>query len=192
MPTVQPLSEAPPRPIATPEPVAPAPKPQALPAVLHEPPPPAATKPVPQPAIVAPQPASDPAPAGDIVQHTAGDFPVELLAQNWSRTDAAPCLTKASIACDVWFLDLDGDGRKEILFAYGDGTRVKANVMRQTGGRWVEAAAVASLPCQGLLARMRSRGSQTGGLLPGWRSALQTSLRQRPGAPPVELPCPRD
>ena len=64
--------------------------------------------------------------------------------------------------------------------------------MRQTRGRWVEAAAVASRPCQGLLARMRSRGTQTGGLLPGWQGALRTGLRQGPGAPPVELPCPQD
>ena len=47
--------------------------------------------------------------------HTSGEFPVELLAQNWSRTDAAPCLTKASIACDVWVLDLDGDGTLDVV-----------------------------------------------------------------------------
>jgi hypothetical protein len=170
-PLTAPRPIAPPRPV--PQPAALISKPQALPAVMLDlPPPPAA-----------------PEPAGDIVLHTAGEFPVELLAQNWSRTDAAPCLTKARIGCDVWFLDLDGDGRDEILFAYGDGSRVKANVMRQARGRWIEAAAVASPPCPGLLARLRSQGA--GGLLPGWRTALRAGLRQKPNAPPVELPCPR-
>ena len=122
------------------------------------------------------------------MMHTAGEFPVELLAQTWSRTDAAPCITQASIPCEVWFLDLDGDGRDEILFAYGDGPRVKAKVMRRGRGRWIEAATAASPPCPGLLSRVR--GLQ-GGLLVGWRSALRTGLRQGSGAPPVELPCPR-
>lgn len=156
---------------------------------------PPAAKPAPLPVVIygSPPPASARRePAGDIIQHGAGEFPVELLTQNWSRTDAAPCLTKASIACDLWFLDLDGDGRNELLFAYGEGMRVKANVMRRARGHWVEAAAAASPPCPGLLARVRSRGALTGGLLRGWREALRAGLAQRPGERPAELPCPRD
>lgn len=129
-------------------------------------------------------------PAGDIIQHTPGSFPPELLGQDWSGTDAAPCLTRASIACDIWFLDLDGDGRDEILFAHGEGSRVKANVMRKSRSGWIEVAAAASAPCPGLLARMRDRAANGGELLEGWRRALRKSMGQRPGAPPAGLPCP--
>jgi hypothetical protein len=126
-----------------------------------------------------------PEPEGDIILHTAGEFPASLLAQDWSGADAAPCLAKANKACDAWLLDLDGDGRKEILLAYGDGPRVRADVIKQSRGGWIAAASVASAPCQGLLARMRDREGEP---LPGWRRALAAGLRQRPDA---QLPCPR-
>jgi hypothetical protein len=108
-----------------------------------------------------------------------------LLAQDWSGATAVPCLTSAALACDAWLLDLDGDGRQEVVLAYGDGARVRADVMKRTRGRWIAATSVASPPCQGLLARMRNREDKP---LPGWRRALAAGLRQEPDA---QLPCPR-
>jgi hypothetical protein len=130
-------------------------------------------------------------PAGvDIILHTA--FPAGPLAQDWYDAFVGPCRTRAAKTCDVWLLDLDGDGRKEILFAYVNSARVWANVVKQEQGRWVAAALVTSPPCQeGLVTLMRGRDELADKLPPGWRAALVAGMRQGPGAPAAQLPCPR-
>ena len=51
-------------------------------------------------------------------------LPAALLARDWSQcAGVPPCLTKPAMACDAFFPDLDGDGRDEILLAYGNDAR---------------------------------------------------------------------
>ena len=78
----------------------------------------------------------------------AKDCPRVLLARDWSQVAGAPpCLANASLACDAFFADVDGDGRSEIILAYGTDARWWASVMKQgqdsqgnmRGGWYVEA-----------------------------------------------------
>jgi hypothetical protein len=145
------------------------------------------------PAIAAPTPSEI---GANITLHTAGRLPQALLAQDWphnlSGAKVPPCLTRAGLGCDAWFLDLNGDGRQEILLVHGDDTRFWASVMQLDKGRWKAAAALASPPCPGLLSRMRTRGLLLANPMPLWRDVLVAGMRLTPvSPPPVELPCPR-
>ena len=75
----------------------------------------------------------------------------QLLARDWTDVPVLPpCLTTALLACDAFFVDLDGDGRDEILLAYGTDARWWAGVMRQgDGGGWYVAGTMAAPPCPG-------------------------------------------
>jgi hypothetical protein len=141
---------------------------------------PAAPAPAPRARPGQPAPAAQAKPDGEIVLHSAREFPASLLGQDWSGTQIAPCLTTANRGCDVWFLDRDG--REDVLLAYQDGGRVRADLVQQSAGGWTKMASATS-PCPGLLARMRAAQQDT--LPPGWREVL---TRRKSGA---ELPCPR-
>lgn len=141
------------------------------------------------PAIAAPTPSEI---GANITLHTAGRLPQALLAQDWSGAKVPPCLTRAGLGCDAWFLDLNGDGRQEILLVHGDDTRFWASVMQLERGHWKAAASLASPPCPGLLSRMRARGLLLANPVPEWRDVLVAGMRLTPvSPPPAELPCPR-
>ena len=96
--------------------------------------------------------------------NSADRLPATLLARDWSGvTGAPPCLTSAALACDAFFTDLDGDGRKEIILAYGTDARWWAGVMKQglgkddqMNGGWYVAGTLAAPACPGGLAAMRA------------------------------------
>jgi len=57
-------------------------------------------------------------------------LPATLLARDWTRVSGVPpCLTTATETCDAFFLDLNNDGRHEILLATGGETRWCGAVM---------------------------------------------------------------
>jgi len=148
-------------------------------------------------ALTAPPDADAPPPSqigANITVRTPGArLPGALLAQDWSRAPGPvpPCLTKAALACDAWFLDLDGDGAREILLVHGNDARWWASVLKQAGGQWRAAASFASPRCHGLLTALRQGRFQDASPLPGWRDLLVAGLRltAKP-APAPELPCP--
>jgi hypothetical protein len=141
------------------------------------------------PAIATPTPSEI---GANITLHTASRLPQALLAQDWGNTKVPPCLTRAGLGCDAWFLDLNGDGRQEILLVHGDDTRFWASVMQLEQGHWKAAASLASPPCPGLLSRMRARGLLLANPVPQWRDVLVAGMRLTPvSPPPAELPCPR-
>jgi hypothetical protein len=148
-------------------------------------------------ALSAPAQAEGPAPTeigANITVRTPGaGLPDSLLDQDWSSFGAAvpPCLTRPALACDAWFLDLDGDGVNEILLAYGNDARWWATVMKQDQGTWSPAATLASPPCRHSLSRMRRSGVAPADPLPGRRDVLVAGMRLSPiPAPKATLPCP--
>jgi Domain of unknown function (DUF4153) len=146
-------------------------------------------------ALAAPPQADAPTPTeigANITVRTAGErLPSSLLEQNWARATVPPCLTKAALACDAWFLDLDGDGKNEIVLVYGNDARWWAAVMKpDILDRWSPAATLAS-PCRGSLAAMRTHGITLADPHSGWRDVLVAGMRLSPSsASKAELPCP--
>ena len=106
-------------------------------------------------------------------------LPAALLTAHWSRAEAnvPPCLTTAAMACDAWFMDLDGDGRNEILLVYGNDAHWWASVMKPEGGRWRVAATLSSPPCGASLAAMRAGEVAPTAPLPGWRDLWAAGTR---------------
>lgn len=123
-------------------------------------------------------------------------LPDSLLRQDWTAIPAAPpCLTRPTLSCDAWFLDLDGDGAREILLVYGNDARWWATVMKQNRQGWTAAATLHSPACPdtgaGSLAAMRSQGITPINPLSAWRDVLVAGMRLTPiPAPQAELPCP--
>jgi hypothetical protein len=120
-------------------------------------------------------------------------LPNALLAQDWRPVAAQvpPCLTKPALACDAWFLDLDGDGVREILLVHGNDARWWGSVLKLADGRWRPAARFASPDCRGLLTALRQGRFTEADPLPRWHDLLVAGLRIR-AKPlvPVDLPCP--
>lgn len=98
-------------------------------------------------------------------------LPNSLLRTDWSRAagNVPPCLTTATLGCDAWFMDMDGDGHNEILLVYGNDAHWWASVMKETDGQWAPAATLTSPPCRGSLSAMRAGDMETADPLPGWR-----------------------
>lgn len=121
-------------------------------------------------------------------------LPGTLLAQDWKNNPAVPpCLTRAALACDAWFLDLDGDGRDEILLVYGNDARWWAGVMKQNAkSGWAAVASLSSAGCRGSLSAMREGALAPVAARPGWRDLLVAGERLSPvpAAPAAPL-CPR-
>jgi hypothetical protein len=118
-------------------------------------------------------------------------LPDTLLRQDWAGNPAVPpCLTKPTLSCDAWFLDLDGDGRREILLVYGNDARWWATVMKENPGGWTAAATLHSPACPGTLAAMRSQGVTPINPVSAWRDILVAGMRLTPmPAPQADLPC---
>ena len=119
-------------------------------------------------------------------------LPGGLLSRDWSSVAGAPpCLTNASLACDGFFADVDGDGRNEILLAYGSDARWWASVIKQgEGGGWYVAGTLAAPSCPGGLAAMRA-GQFT--LVPprgNWRDLLVGGVRLSLTQPQAPAACP--
>ena len=107
-------------------------------------------------------------------------LPAGLLARDWSQAgaDVPPCLTTAHLVCDAYFLDLDRDGRDEILLGYGDDAVWWAGVLRQgTGGGWYLAGTIASPPNAGALSALRAGQFTVTDPLPGWRELMVNGQR---------------
>lgn len=118
-------------------------------------------------------------------------LPDTLLRQDWGQNPAVPpCLSKPTLSCDAWFLDLDGDGRREILLVYGNDARWWATVMKENPQGWRAAATLHSPACPGTLAAMRSRGVAPINPVSAWRDILVAGMRLTPvPAPQADLPC---
>lgn len=149
-------------------------------------------------ALTAPPDADAPPPSqigANITVRTPGArLPDALLAQDWVHAPGPvpPCLTKPALACDAWFLDLDGDGAREILLVHGTDARWWASVLKQVGGQWHAAASFASPRCHGLLTALRQGRFQQVAPLPGWRDLLVAGLRiTAKQGPAPEPPCPK-
>jgi hypothetical protein len=121
-------------------------------------------------------------------------MPETLLRRDWSKVPGAvpPCLTRARLSCDAWFMDLDRDGTPEILLVYGTDTRWWASVMkRDVRGDWNAAASFASPACRGTLSAMRKGDLYMADPAPTWQDLLVAGFRltAKPGPKP-DLPCP--
>jgi hypothetical protein len=92
-----------------------------------------------------------------------------LLARNWVGVTGAPsCLTAATEVCDAYFLDLNGDGRPEILLVTGSESRWWGAVMAaDEAGRWNMAGRLAS-GCGASLSDLRAGRISALAALPGW------------------------
>lgn len=106
------------------------------------------------------------------VRTMGGRLPQELLTADWAGVpQAPPCLTRAALSCDAYFLDLDGDGRSEIVLVYGDDKAWWASVMKQGTDRWYPAATLSSA-CPGSLQALRSGHFSPAGAQPAWRDLV--------------------
>jgi uncharacterized membrane protein len=146
--------------------------------------------------LAAPPGAEAPPPSqigANIAVRTPGArLPNSLLQQDWAANPAVPpCLTKPTLSCDAWFLDLDGDSRREILLVYGNDARWWATVMKENRGGWAAKATLSSPTCPGTLVAMRRGGFSLTDPVPGWRDLLVAGLRLTPTpVPAATLPCP--
>ena len=96
-------------------------------------------------------------------------LPATLLARDWSHvTGVPPCLTTAAETCDAFFLDLNTDGRREILLVTGGETRWWGAVMAEdAAGRWAVAGRLAA-GCGATLSDLRAGRFSSLPALPGW------------------------
>ena len=118
--------------------------------------------------------------------------PNALLEPDWSAFGdrVPPCLTKPSLSCEAWFLDMDRDGRNEILLVYGNDARWWAAVMKLGPEGWRPVASLAAPPCRGSLDAMRAGNIRPADPLPGWRDLLVAGMRLTPTpAPGSYQPC---
>lgn len=96
-------------------------------------------------------------------------LPATLLARDWTPvTGAPPCLTRAAESCDAFFLDLNNDGRREILLVTGGETRWWGAVLEEdAAGRWRMAGQLAA-GCGATLSDLRAGHFSSLPALPGW------------------------
>lgn len=109
------------------------------------------------------------------VRTSGARLPAALLSRDWSALPAAdvpPCLTSPRMTCEAWFMDLDGDGRDEILLVYGSDSRWWATALKEKDGVWNPAGTLASPNCWGSLAALRDGHFTITAPLPGWRDLL--------------------
>jgi hypothetical protein len=151
-------------------------------------------------ALNAPPAGLRPAPTeiGANIHTYSGRLPAGLLKQDWSKTPGAPpCLTNAALACDAFFADLDGDGRNEIILAYGSDANWWASIMKQNvlkqdlaGGDWRMAGTLAAPSCPGGLTALRS--GQFALVQPNnnWRDLLVGGVRVPVARPKLPAGCP--
>jgi hypothetical protein len=126
-----------------------------------------------------------------------GVLPAGLLARDWSGVAGAPpCLTSAALGCDAFFSDLDGDGRSEIILAYGTDARWWAAVMKQgVGSGWYVAGTLAAPPCPGGLDALRAGHFTAVRPAAGWRDLVVDGIRlsvqpANPGPAGLPVACP--
>ena len=97
------------------------------------------------------------------------------------------------MSCDAFFADLDGDGRSEILLAYGTDARWWAAVMKQgqdareMDGGWYVAGTLAAPPCPGGLDALRAGHFAAVRPAGNWRDLVVDGIRLsvQPSAGPV-------
>lgn len=96
-------------------------------------------------------------------------LPATLLARDWTQTTGVPpCLTTPTQNCDAFFLDLNNDGRPEILLTTGGETRWWGAVMEEdAAGRWRMAGKLAA-GCGATLSDLRAGRFSSLPALPGW------------------------
>jgi hypothetical protein len=146
-------------------------------------------------ALTAPPLAARPTPTqigANIHVHSAAGLPGSLLTRDWSGVDGAPpCLTSAALACDAFFSDLDGDGRDEILLAYGNDARWWGSVMKQgAGDGWYVAGTLAAPPCPGSLTALRAGQFKMVRPAGNWRDLLAGGIRLSIDRPRPPAGCP--
>ena len=129
-----------------------------------------------------------------ITAHPRGArLPESFLNTAWNKSPAgrAGCMTAMNSRCDAIQLDLDGDGRPEILlFATGDST---VSVFRMTGVGW-SLAATFEAPCPGMLDALRSQKFEVTPPTSRWNDVVIEGRRLRLdiGADPaVSRACPK-
>jgi hypothetical protein len=115
------------------------------------------------------------------VRGGVGRLPSSLLARDWSRVTSPgvpPCLTKPALPCDAYFVDLDGDGRDEIVLVYGDDRAWWGGVMKEgAAGEWNVAGTLSAPACRGSLDALRAGRFAPVDPLPGWRDLLVGGVR---------------
>jgi len=151
-------------------------------------------------ALTAPPAAMRPAPTeigANIHVRSDQGLPAGLLERDWSQVAGAPpCLTNASLACDAIFADVDGDGRSEIILAYGSDARWWAAVMKQGqdaqgnmhGGWYIEGTLAP--PCPGGLTALRSGQFTLVQPAGKWRDLLVGGMRLNVAGPSTPMACP--
>ena len=117
-------------------------------------------------------------------------LPEGLVRQDWTlaaRDTMLPhCLTRAGVRCDAFALDMDGDGKQEVLVV-GQERYVGAVLLGEAGGQW---SVLARLPfdaagCQPLLERLRA-GDFT--LVPSMARDIEVAGQRIPLQREVPLP----
>jgi len=112
-------------------------------------------------------------------------LPATFLARDWSPVLGAPaCLTRASAGCEAHLLDLNHDGRDEILLVTGDVARWWAAVLEaDEAGRWSMAGRLTS-GCGVTRADLAAGRVTSLSALPGWTGLSLAGTRQIARAAP--------
>lgn len=115
-------------------------------------------------------------------------LPDALLTADWSGSAVPPCLTRPAQSCDAWFLDVDGDGRAEIVLVYGDAGRWWATAMKSRDGAWSVLGSLAS-PCGARTNLAALRAGHFALAASGWRDLMIGPDRLRFSALPGSSLC---
>lgn len=90
-------------------------------------------------------------------------LPYSFLNARWKPADRPRCMTVAELNCDALLLDLNGDGRQEILVFSSNSN--EASVFRMEGVAWSFAGSFVS-PCPGMPDALRSQAFQAAPPIP--------------------------
>lgn len=110
-------------------------------------------------------------------------LPASFVGQNWSEQpspERPPCLGNADQKCDAWLMDVDGDGKPEVLL-FGSDYSPGFLYAEGADGKWTQIAYLGGGPCGRPLLEALKTGKFTLAA-PRWK-ALEVDGRQLAFAP---------
>ena len=108
----------------------------------------------PPPSAPRPRRPANPADAITVVQPAGQKLPAGFLQRNWYEHEVPACLTRGDAPCEAVLLDLDGDGRLDVLLIETEYPN-QVTAYHETSGSWAYWGRMDGARCPGALEALR-------------------------------------